>query len=545
MITALIALLLNTWLLVGGSPVAEDAQRAPAGVARELFVASDRCMACHNGLVTPGGRDVSIGTNWRASMMANSARDPYWQAAVRREVLEHPAAQAAIENECSACHMPMARFEAKAGGKRGEIFAHLPIAASQERIDRLAADGVSCTMCHQIREDGLGRRESYTAGFAVDTTLPLGRRMIFGPVEVDRGRTRIMLSASEFQPSRALHIESSEFCATCHTLITHALGPDGKVVGELPEQVPYLEWKHSGYRDSSCQSCHMPALAEKTPFSSVLGEPREPFHRHEFQGGNFFMFALLNRYRDQLGVSALQQELDAANRHTVHHLQTQAARIAIQTARVSAGRLEATVSVTNLAGHKLPTAYPSRRAWIHLVVRDAAGGTVFESGSLARDGSVRGNDNDGAPTRFEPHYDKIENQEQVQIYESIMEDSGGAVTTGLLAAVRFVKDNRILPRGFDKETAGEDIAVRGGAAQDPDFAGGSDLVRYSVGLGKSAGPFSVEAELFFQPVGYRWARNLAGSEAAEMARFVSMYDSMAASGCTVIARAASEVSAEP
>ena len=471
----------------------------------------------------------------------NAARDPYWQAAVRREVLDHPSAQAAIENECSACHMPMARFEAKAAGGRGEIFAHLPIADKEGRTNRLAADGVSCTMCHQIREDGLGRRESFTAGFTVDTTTPMGRRMIFGPVDVDRGRMRVMQSASEFQPLRALHIESSEFCASCHTLITHSLGPDGKVVGELPEQVPYLEWKHSDYRNTSCQSCHMPAVEEKVPFSSVLGEPREHFRRHEFQGGNFFMAALLNRYRDQLAVPALEQELEAGHRHTTRHLQTEAARITIEAAHLSGGRLEATVAVNNLAGHKLPTAYPSRRVWIHFVVRDAAGDTVFESGGLARDGSIRGNDNDAAPARFEPHFERIEDQEQVQVYESIMEDSSGAVTTGLLAAVRFVKDNRILPRGFDKKTAEGEVAVHGAAAQDPDFGGGSDLVRYLVDPGRSAGPFRIQAELLFQPIGFRWARNLAGVKAAETARFVSMYEAMASSGATVMARAEREI----
>ena len=45
--------------------------------ASHLFETADRCMACHNGLVTPAGEDVSIGFNWRATMMANAARDPY------------------------------------------------------------------------------------------------------------------------------------------------------------------------------------------------------------------------------------------------------------------------------------------------------------------------------------------------------------------------------------------------------------------------------------------------------------------------------------
>ena len=42
------------------------------------------------------GEDISIGWNWRATMMANSARDPYWQAGIRRETMDHPALSSAI-----------------------------------------------------------------------------------------------------------------------------------------------------------------------------------------------------------------------------------------------------------------------------------------------------------------------------------------------------------------------------------------------------------------------------------------------------------------
>src|SRR5215470_15333842 len=76
------------------------------------FQTSDRCMACHNGLLTPSGEDVSIGYDWRASMMANSSRDPYWLASVRRESIDHPESKADIEDECSDCHMPITRYEA-------------------------------------------------------------------------------------------------------------------------------------------------------------------------------------------------------------------------------------------------------------------------------------------------------------------------------------------------------------------------------------------------------------------------------------------------
>src|SRR3954470_5839646 len=84
------------------------------------FETSDRCIACHNNLKTPSGKDVSIGFDWRASIMANAARDPYWQASVRREDIDHPESKAMIEDECSTCHMPIARFEAKVEDKKGQ-----------------------------------------------------------------------------------------------------------------------------------------------------------------------------------------------------------------------------------------------------------------------------------------------------------------------------------------------------------------------------------------------------------------------------------------
>src|SRR5260370_36970252 len=54
------------------------------------FRTSDRCVACHNGMKTKAGEDFSIGLDWRASIMANSSRDPYWQGSVGRGKLCHP-----------------------------------------------------------------------------------------------------------------------------------------------------------------------------------------------------------------------------------------------------------------------------------------------------------------------------------------------------------------------------------------------------------------------------------------------------------------------
>jgi hypothetical protein len=109
-------------------------------------------------------------------------------------------------------------------------------------------------------------------------------------------------------------------------------------------------------------------------------------------------------------------------------------------------------------------------------------------------------------------------------------------TTGLLTAVRFIKDNRLLPRGFDKKTVEQEIAPQGEAVGDSDFVGGSDRTRYSITVGNSQGPFQVEAELLFQPISYRWATNLKAYSGVEPERFTRYYDTMAPGSGVVIDR---------
>lgn len=531
--TALAGAIMAAGFLAAGSGASQSRDRTAPH-----FQTSDRCQACHNGMQTPSGEDVSIGFDWRPTMMANSSRDPYWQASVRREILDHPESKKAIEDECAVCHMPMARYEAKLSGREAEVFAHLSFDPDNAG-DRLAADGVSCSLCHQIAADKLGTRESFVGRFAIDTAKPIGEKPVYGPYKIDDGHSRIMRSSSGgFQPTEAKHIQQSELCATCHTLYTKALGPTGQVIGELPEQVPYQEWLHSAFKETkSCQTCHMPVVKEDVSITRVLGKPRAEVSRHVFVGGNFFMQRMLNRYRAELGAIALPQEFIAAATRTVEHLKSETAQISIDDLKLRAGRLEAAISVRNLGGHKFPTAYPSRRAWLHVVVHDATERVVFESGAVDAKGAIQGNDNDAESNRYEPHYTEITAADQVQIYEAIMVDQAGKPTTGLLQAVRYEKDNRLLPRGFDKRTADKDIAVQGEAANDTDFTGGSDTIHYSVAVGNATGPFRVEAELWFQPISFRWAANLRGYDAPEPRRFVEYYDAMASGSALMLVRA--------
>jgi hypothetical protein len=509
-------------------------------ITKELFQTSDRCVACHNTLSTSSGEDISIGFAWRPTMMANSARDPYWQAGVRRESIDHAGAAKEIEDECSKCHMPMARFQSRFEKTEGEVFSHLEDLDSDDPMDQLARDGVSCSLCHQITKDKLGTRESLVGGFVVDTTRSLGEREEYGPFEIDNGENRIMrTSTGGYKPTQSDHIRQSELCATCHTLITTALGPGGQKIGELPEQMPYQEWLASDFREKqSCQNCHMPVVEEPVRVTSALGKFREGTARHVFVGGNFFMMRVLNRYRGELGVIAQPEELEGAAIRTINHLKSQTAQVSIDQVNIAGGQLQADISVQNLSGHKFPTAYPSRRAWLHVTVKDRDNRVVFESGALNANGSIEGNDNDADASRFEPHYTEVNNRDQVQIYEDIMVGANNQVTTGLLTAVRFVKDNRLLPKGFNKAAVDQEIAPQGGAVTDTDFTGGGDKIRYSVALGSAQGPYEVEAELWFQPISYRWANNLKPYNATETQRFTKYYDAMSSGSAVLLVRAA-------
>jgi hypothetical protein len=507
-----------------------------------LFATSMHCIACHSDIHAASGDDISIGWNWRATMMANSSRDPYWHAGIRREVTDHPYAQAAIEDKCSTCHMPMQRFQAVAEGGRGQVFRYLdairsgaatiePAAVLANAADvkaTLAADGVSCTVCHQIRPDNFGEESSLDGGYVIDRQRLLEQRELFGRFEIDKGRARAMHSATGFEPAQSDHLTRSELCASCHTLLTQAFDDQGRPAGSLPEQVPYQEWEHSDYVETtSCQSCHMPLVAGEAPITSVLQKQRPDVRRHVFVGGNSFMLRILKDHREELGVVAPADELEEAARRTDEFLATSTASLEIGNASRTGGRFDFDVVVTNKSGHKLPTAYPSRRAWLHVVVRDASGAVIFESGALRPNGAIAGNDNDEDGTRFEPHYTRITSAEQVQIYESIMGDSNGRVTTGLLFGTRYLKDNRLLPRGFVKETAAQDVAVRGPAAGDDDFTGGRDTVAYSVPLPNTAGSVSVTVQLLFQSIGFRWNENLRTYASPEPQRFVRYYDEQA------------------
>ena len=493
-----------------------------------LFSGSGNCALCHTSLSDETGNDVSIDTHWRSTMMANAARDPFWQAAVSAEVERHPALAEIIEDACTNCHMPMAHTQATAEGTATRMLEEGFLNPANE-LHETAMDGVSCTLCHQISDAGLGEPESFSGEYVVDLITESPDRPLYGPFADPEQET--MRSVSGYTVMEGPHVRESALCATCHTLYTPFVDAEGNVLGLFPEQVAFLEWGHSEFgdglgEDHSCQSCHLPAADGAVVISTVPSglEARSPFGRHHFVGGNAFMARLHRDNIEELGLTASSDDFNATIDRVLEQLQEHTATVTITEAELNGETLRVALRLENAAGHKFPTGFPSRRTWIHLTVLDGAGEVVFESGAPRADGSIAGNDADADASLVEPHYAVISAPDQVQIYESIMENSDGEVTYTLLRGAAYRKDNRLLPRGFDKATAGADFAVRGAAAEDIEFVGGADLIEYRVNTGATEGPFAVSAELLFQSVSHRFVEDLRETDTELIERFVQMYD---------------------
>jgi hypothetical protein len=448
--------------------------------------------------------------------MANASKDPLWRAKVSAEVAVHPSLQSVIEDKCTTCHAPMGRTEA---------IYHGTSAYSIEEMedDGLALDGVSCAACHQIADIGLGTDSTYSGRYVVED-----QRVIYGPYESPLAGPMAM--GSGFTPVYSEHIRSSELCATCHTLFTPFVDNEGQIAGELPEQTAYLEWRNSVYADqgTSCQDCHMPAIEDPVIISLIPPTlaGRSPFWKHDFVGGNAMMLRLMGANIDELEITAEDEHFDSTLARTIRQLEHEAVELSA-TYSYDADSLSVWVKVENKTGHKLPTGFPSRRAWIHTTVQDGSGSIVFESGAWdASNGTIIGD------TELQPHYRSISNPAQTQIYQSVMGDVDGDVTWVLLRGAEYLKDNRLPPRGFRTDHPDyQHTSIGGAAALDPDFnhedgleGSGSDVVEYRIPGFAEGSEFSVEIEFLYQSVAPSFVQDLLAYDTEDVEEFGELWN---------------------
>ena len=491
------------------------------------FSGSGICATCHTWLRDASGADVSMPDAWRSTMMANAARDPVWQAKVSSEIARFPALQSVIEKKCTTCHMPMAETQAVTEGKAvtalGDGFFN-----PGNPLYTAAVEGVSCTLCHQINETNLGTMAGFSGGYSIDTTTNPPFRLIYGPYQ--QPFARVMQNDTGFTPVYGEHMTSAEHCGTCHNLYTPYVDAQGNILGEFPEQTPYSEWLNSGYsaEAKSCQGCHMPLAQGAVVIANRPGrlQAREPFYQHFFVGGNAFMLNVLKNWGADMAVTADQSHFDTTIGRVNEQISNNTATLALEDFGVQDDSLTARLKIDQLTGHKFPTSFPSRRAWLHVMIRDANGTLVFESGRINEDGSIAGNNADLDAQQVEPHYDLVTSPDQVQIYEPIMGDNENQVTYTLLRGAQYLKDNRLLPAGAVKADLPPDIAVYGEALADTNFIGGGDVITYQVDVSGAPAPFTFTAELLYQTLSYRFVQDLLADDTEQVERFDGYYGEM-------------------
>lgn len=475
---------------------------APAAAVTDLFADSGKCAQCHladtgQALRDPAGRDISPVGTWRASMMALAARDPFYLAVVAEE--RETGDPKMVDTTCLRCHAPAGHVES------GGAIDFDTLLTGTTPTAALARDGITCSLCHQIKSDRLGTDASFTGGFVINN-----ERAIYGP------HNSVLADPMQFfvsyTPTYAPHVARAELCGSCHTVI----------VKGVVEQATYLEWRSSSLAASKpCQTCHMPLVDEdQQPISEPISKfpanlsPRTPYGRHEFMGGNAYLLRLMadNEAWAQTGVP--QADLERAIVNAESHLRTAARLTASEPARAG-DRLSFRITVENLTGHKLPTGYPSRRMWLHVKVR-AGDKVVFESGALDAQGRLPEDSDD----RVRPHYDVIDRASRVQVWGATLVDADDRPTHRALAARRVGRDDRILPAGF--APTGADVARTQpiGASADPDFMAGHDSVGYS--LGSIPAGAQVEVELLYQTLPRSLLDTIDRSRTPAATRFVDM-----------------------
>jgi hypothetical protein len=491
-----------------------------------LFTGSGNCVNCHapdpagHALVDENGLSVSPVWDWQATLMANSARDPFWRAKVAHEGLVNPAHRDEIEHTCTACHAPQGYHEALFA----DPAAHYTMADLLG--DPLGLDGVGCTGCHAIDNVGLAGRSN--------GDLPINTEGVaWGGFE--NPWDGLMSGQTGFIPAYGSHMRTSEVCTSCHSLYSHTQDLTGAETGQVFfEQATYLEWVNSAYNAENvqCQTCHMPLVAGG---AIAATQPNwlfpQRFGRHHFVGGNAFMLKLMRDNAVALDLSASPAQFDTTIARTVRSLTTETAELRLVQLPAATGEVAFEVEVINKVGHKFPSGYPSRLAFLEFTVRDADGDELFRSGGWADDEVVG---RDPAPA-VEPHHDLITSPDQVMIYEFAFADVSGAPSTVLERASTVLKDNRLPPRGFSTLHAAYDtVAVGPGAAEDPNFnrslAGhegtGSDRVTYRVPVGSYRGAVTAEVALHYVAVPARWVEAMFSyaSASPDIAAFQSMYE---------------------
>lgn len=504
--------------------------------------------------------NLSPNGEWRFSMMGLSGRDPIFFSQLNSENSLHPKledhtkdAKPFVQDLCLSCHGVMGERQYKMD--TGGLFTRDHLMDPHSTYGSLGRDGVSCAACHHIAADGLGKPETFTAKFKLGPVDEL-----YGPYH-DKVQTYSMKSALGIVPKATdqNQIEKSALCGSCHTINLPVYEKSGRRAmkdgqpAAFYEQTTYLEWLNSSFTDQSCQSCHMPnnykgnplsykianiedntfpAVEFRAPDQDIALTQRDQYHRHTLLGINIFGLEMFKQFRSELGLYAQDPMLrspdnttpgiDTAIASSLESATQKSAEIRIQSFARDERHLIADVQVTNLAGHSFPSGVGFRRAFLDFQVLDDQNHVLWESGRTGDSGVIL--DGKGAPLatefftpwqqRFQKHHwaeNPIRREDQVQIYEELVRNPEGFLTTSFISLYNKVKDNRLQPHGWSKsgpyaaDTASVGTCIRrdGAPVCDPAYEDGSgtSVVRYEIPLDRrTEHAANVRVTLYYQSI---------------------------------------------
>lgn len=324
----------------GGSGLLSDPLSMPDEAIHEAasFSASSDCVSCHPTQVE----------QWQTSAHSYAMEDPVFRALVH---VRHADENGRNDRFCVQCHSNVA-------SRTGLIADQLDAPGVFAALPAVAQEGVTCVSCHQVT----AVERTHNAGHTLDPAAPMGGRLD-NPAEGG-------FHASEHQ---ALMGES-QLCGSCHDVV--------ETTG-VPIERPFSEWLESPVgplapEQTTCQDCHMPRYDGR---AATMGPERKGLRRHGFVGVDVPRAGSL----DAQTLAERVSEVDAL-------LQTAAGLTIEATGTAVAGeRLDLSLTVENrIDGHNLPTGTTFiRQCWLHVVVRDAAGAVLYETGDLDEDGDLR------------------------------------------------------------------------------------------------------------------------------------------------------------
>jgi hypothetical protein len=551
------------------------------------FLTSDQCIGCHDATFfnfnlpnmiaeetqsedSTKRYNLSPYAEWKASPLGQAGRDPIFFAQVESETnffaatglppLSDPTL--CIQNTCLHCHgvMGQRQYQIDTEGQSDEdcnaLFGIAPpqgvpvgrplsaravtqwpdaADAALQRYGGLARDGISCTVCHHITDEGFGGDAIYTGNFV---TGPADE--IYGPYE--NVVVKPMQNSLGITPRLGSQVRDADLCGSCHNILLPIVSNQGALLDFSYEQTTHLEWQNSDYAPGrplarSCQGCHMPEtfhgkplkfkianiesnalppVQNRLPDDEIMVRTRDRYARHSLHGLNVFLNEMFQEFPLILGIRqvdfmsgvATELPLSTARDSFLQMARHETATVAIESVEfTAAGQLKAVVKVTNHTGHYLPSGVSFRRVFLELVASDANGTPLWASGRTNGIGAIiAGVDGPVLPSErllenpqaFQPHYQLIDREDQVQIYQELVADSDNDLTSSFLRRVSDIKNNRIRPKGFDPAFFASnpsryvrELAKIPGAAQfDPDYTDpsrtGADEMEYLVTLDPDA-----------------------------------------------------------